>query len=135
MSELASLCEGETLMIGGKEVEVMGMISAEDFARGRCFLDVHVEKEEPSTRSAPPPSRPMASKPFSRPNLLSGAGAQRLGAKPLEQQPCKPRHDPLAPGINKTNSEDYFGFSGKCDSSAVVTKWHILVRHITCYYT
>lgn len=32
MSVLASLSDGETLMIGGKEVEVMGIISAEDFA-------------------------------------------------------------------------------------------------------
>ncbi|XP_078143332.1 DNA repair and recombination protein RAD54B [Centroberyx gerrardi] len=96
VSELASLCEGETLMIGGKEVEVMGVISAEDFARGRCFQEVQVEKEEPHMKSAPPPSRRLASKPFCRPTLLGRA--EPPGAKPQEEQSCKPRHDPLAPG-------------------------------------
>ncbi|KAK7886769.1 hypothetical protein WMY93_026390 [Mugilogobius chulae] len=90
VSELASLCEGQTLMIGGKEVEVMGVISAEDFARGRCFQDVHVEKDEPR---AAPPSRGLAPKPFS-PTNRSGY----VPPKPEEEQSCKPRHDPLAPG-------------------------------------
>ncbi|KAM4600376.1 DNA repair and recombination protein RAD54B [Polymixia lowei] len=96
VSELASLCEGETLMVGGKEVEVMGVISAEDFAKGRCFLEAHVEKEDPCTTSAPPPSRRLASKPFCRPMLLGRA--EQPGAKPQEEPSCKPRHDPLAPG-------------------------------------
>uniref|UniRef100_A0A3Q1F862 RAD54 homolog B n=1 Tax=Acanthochromis polyacanthus TaxID=80966 RepID=A0A3Q1F862_9TELE len=52
VSQLASLSEGETLMIGGKEVEVMGIISAEDFAKGRCFQEVQTERVESSTISA-----------------------------------------------------------------------------------
>ncbi|XP_055780893.1 DNA repair and recombination protein RAD54B-like [Salvelinus fontinalis] len=95
VSELASLGEGETLMIGAKQVEVMGLISELDYNKGRCFLDVHVEKEEPKI-SAPPPSRRPASKPFCRPTLLGGE-TDRGVAKPQEG-PCKPRHDPLAPG-------------------------------------
>lgn len=83
-------------MIGGKEVEVMGVISAEDFARGRCFQDVHVEKEEPHTVSGPPFSRRLASKPFCPPTLLGRADHQ--GSKPEGEQTCRPRHDPLAPG-------------------------------------
>lgn len=90
VSELATLCDGQTLMIGGKEVEVMGVISAEDFARGRCFQEVQVEKVE---RSAPPGGRVLASKPFCPPNR-SG----HLPQKPEEEEPCRPRHDPLAPG-------------------------------------
>uniref|UniRef100_A0A8C7VMR2 RAD54 homolog B n=1 Tax=Oncorhynchus mykiss TaxID=8022 RepID=A0A8C7VMR2_ONCMY len=96
VSELASLGEGETLMIGAKQVEVMGLVSELDYNKGRCFLDVHVEKEEPKI-SAPPPSRRPASKPFCRPTLLGGE-TDRGVAKPQEEVPCKPRHDPLAPG-------------------------------------
>lgn len=92
VSELASLCDGQTLMIGGKEVEVMGVISAEDFARGRCFQDVQVEQDEPKP-TALPSAHGLASKPFCAPN--------RAGCVPLkseEEQTCKPRHDPLASG-------------------------------------
>ncbi|XP_029308244.1 DNA repair and recombination protein RAD54B [Cottoperca gobio] len=96
VSTLASLSDGETLTIGGKEVEVMGVIAAEDFARGRCFLEVQVEKEESHTKSAPPPSRGLGSKPFCSP-LLSGR-ADHPGSKPEKEQTCRPRHDPLAPG-------------------------------------
>lgn len=92
MSQLASLCEGETLMIGGKEVEVMGVISAEDFARGRCFQEGSVESAE-----APPPSRRVASKPFCPPTMLGKT--LQSGAKPGEEQTCRPRHDPFAPGV------------------------------------
>lgn len=92
VSELATLCEGQTLMIGGKEVEVMGVISAEEFARGRCFQEVHVEQDEPRP-SAPPSARGFASKPFCPP---SRAGF--VLSKPEEEQTCKPRHDPLAHG-------------------------------------
>ncbi|XP_076009862.1 DNA repair and recombination protein RAD54B [Genypterus blacodes] len=96
VSELASLCEGETLMIGGKQVEVMGLVSAEDFARGRCFQEVQVEKEEPHARATPPASRHLASKPFCPPTLRGNA--DHLESKPQEEQNCRPRHDPQAPG-------------------------------------
>lgn len=92
VSELASLCEGETLMIGGKEVEVMGVISAEDFARGRCFQEVSVDGAE-----APPPSRRLASKPFCPPSMLGKT--LHSGVKPGEEPTCRPRHDPFAPGV------------------------------------
>uniref|UniRef100_A0A6Q2YHJ7 RAD54 homolog B n=1 Tax=Esox lucius TaxID=8010 RepID=A0A6Q2YHJ7_ESOLU len=91
VSELASLCEGETLTIGGKQVEVMGLISEQDYNKGRCFVDVNAEREEPKI-SAPPPSRRPSSKPFCRPTLLGG------GTTSPEKQQCKPRHDPQAPG-------------------------------------
>ncbi|KAJ3597260.1 hypothetical protein NHX12_000788 [Muraenolepis orangiensis] len=95
VSELASLCEGETLMVGGKEVEVMGVISAEDFARGRCFQEAHAEKEEAGPQSGPPPARRFASKPFCSPLL---GRVENAGARPQEEASCKPRHDPLAAG-------------------------------------
>ncbi|XP_074539824.1 DNA repair and recombination protein RAD54B isoform X1 [Halichoeres trimaculatus] len=96
VSMLASLSEGETLMIGGKEVEVMGVITAEDFARGRCFQDVQVETEKPLARSAPPPSRRLGSKPFCPPSLLGGA--DHPGSRTEGEQTCRPRHNPLDPG-------------------------------------
>lgn len=97
VSVLASLSEGETLMIGGKEVEIMGVISAEDFARGRCFQDVQVDKEEPHTKSGQPFSCRLPSKPFCPPTLLGRA--DHPGSKPEEEQTRRPRHDPLAPGV------------------------------------
>ncbi|KAL0985358.1 hypothetical protein UPYG_G00155900 [Umbra pygmaea] len=96
VSELSSLCEGETLMVGGKQVEVMGLISEQDYNKGRCFLDVPVEKEEPKIL-APPSSQRPASKPFCRPMLL-GSATDGGVARPQEVQRCKPRHDSLAPG-------------------------------------
>ncbi|XP_069552143.1 DNA repair and recombination protein RAD54B isoform X2 [Brachyistius frenatus] len=96
VSELASLSEGETLMIGGKEVEVMGVISAENFASGRCFQEVPTEQEESHKASAPPPTRRLASKPFCPPTM-SGR-AEHPGTKPDEEQSLRPRHDPLAAG-------------------------------------
>ncbi|XP_067094037.1 DNA repair and recombination protein RAD54B [Osmerus mordax] len=95
VSELVSLCEGESLMVGGKEVEIMGLISDEDFARGRCFHDVQIDKEEP--QSVLLPSRRPASRPFCRPTLL---GAAQMGGarQPQGEHTCRPRHDPLAPG-------------------------------------
>ncbi|XP_038567459.1 DNA repair and recombination protein RAD54B isoform X3 [Micropterus salmoides] len=96
VSELASLSEGETLMIGGKEVEVMGVISAEDFARGRCFQEVQVEKEGPHTKSALLSSQHLGSKPFCPPTMLGRA--DHPGSKAEEEETCRPRHDPLAPG-------------------------------------
>ncbi|XP_053182947.1 DNA repair and recombination protein RAD54B [Scomber japonicus] len=95
VSELASLSEGESLMIGGKEIEVMGIISAADFAKGRCFQEVQVEVEEPHTKTAPPP-RHFVSKPFCPPTAMGRA--EPPGSKLEEEQKGRPRHDPLAPG-------------------------------------
>ncbi|KAM9310004.1 DNA repair and recombination protein RAD54B [Pholidichthys leucotaenia] len=96
VSELASLSEGETLMVGGKEVEVMGVISAEDFARGRCFQEAQAEHVELHTKPAPSTACRSASKPFCPPTKLSVADI--LDSKPEAEQTCRPRHDPLAHG-------------------------------------
>uniref|UniRef100_A0A3Q2PID2 RAD54 homolog B n=1 Tax=Fundulus heteroclitus TaxID=8078 RepID=A0A3Q2PID2_FUNHE len=96
VSELASLSEGETLMIGGKQIEVMGVISAEDFAKGRCFQEVQTDHEEVCAKAAPPPSRRFSSKPFCPPTASGRSGFPNN--KPEVEQTSKPRHDPLAPG-------------------------------------
>ncbi|XP_035989480.1 DNA repair and recombination protein RAD54B [Fundulus heteroclitus] len=96
VSELASLSEGETLMIGGKQIEVMGVISAEDFAKGRCFQEVQTDHAEVCAKADPPPSRRFSSKPFCPPTALGRSGLPNN--KPQVEQTSKPRHDPLAPG-------------------------------------
>ncbi|KAJ8290984.1 hypothetical protein GJAV_G00019950 [Gymnothorax javanicus] len=93
-SELESLAEGQSLMVGGKEVEVMGTISTEDYRSGRCFQEAGTQASARETVA--PPIRNPVSKPFSRPSLKGGAANQK--ASPTEGQPCAPRHDPLAPG-------------------------------------
>ncbi|XP_038146971.1 DNA repair and recombination protein RAD54B [Cyprinodon tularosa] len=97
VSELASLSEGETLMIGGKEIEVMGIISAEDFAKGRCFQEVQTDQAESHTKALPPPSRSFNSKRFCLPSMLGRSGLPENN-KPQGEQTSKPRYDPLAPG-------------------------------------
>ncbi|XP_054637825.1 DNA repair and recombination protein RAD54B isoform X2 [Dunckerocampus dactyliophorus] len=95
VSVLASLSEGDTLIIGAKEVEVMGVISAENFATGRCFQEAQGDQEEPLLKTAPAPSRCLSSKPFCPPTLLGRGGLP--GLKPAEEQTCRPRFDPQAP--------------------------------------
>ncbi|KAI1894156.1 hypothetical protein AGOR_G00112920 [Albula goreensis] len=91
-SVLEGLTEGQSLTVGGKEVEVMGTISTEDFISGRCFQDTPAE----DSRAEATPLRRPVTKPFSRPALKSGLENQ--GASPKEGAVCGPRHDPLAPG-------------------------------------
>ncbi|TRY84559.1 hypothetical protein DNTS_001308 [Danionella cerebrum] len=91
-SELQSLSEGQTLAVGGKQIEVMGVISDEDYTKGRCFQDAVVETsvQAPSTASL---YRPV-SRGFTKPALKGGAVMDSEAEKPI----CKPRHDPKASG-------------------------------------
>lgn len=84
-------------MIGGKEAEVMGVISPEDFAKGRCFQDFQVAKTESQAKAGPLPScaHRLVFKPFCPPTSLRG---DHVGSRPEEEQTCKSRHDPMAPG-------------------------------------
>lgn len=84
-------------MIGGKEVEVMGIVSAEDFAKGRCFQEGQTDSAEFNSKPAPPPSHRWASKPFCPPTMVGGAG--RPDTKAETEQGYSPRHSPLAPGL------------------------------------
>lgn len=75
-------------MIGGKEIEVMGPIAAEDYASGRCFHSAVVSP-------APDAPDPLHLKQFTNPmrDVPKGAMARDLHT-------CKPRHDPSAPSTN-----------------------------------
>ncbi|XP_069587811.1 DNA repair and recombination protein RAD54B [Ranitomeya imitator] len=86
LKDLESLDDGHTLMIGGKEIEVMGTISAEDFTSGRCFHSAVMA----STQT---PSDHVPIKPFTNP--VKDQSKETNTSRDL--QCCKPRHDPRTP--------------------------------------
>ncbi|NWR30172.1 RA54B protein, partial [Tachuris rubrigastra] len=88
--ELDSLDEGQTLMVGGKEIEVMSVISADDFSSGRCFqVGIGTHDTVPTALSQTnmkPFCKPFKSvcQPSNKDNMLK------------DSQSYKPRHDPNA---------------------------------------
>ncbi|XP_062836241.1 DNA repair and recombination protein RAD54B isoform X2 [Anolis carolinensis] len=88
--DLEDLGEGQTLMIGGKEIEVMGIILEEDFRSGKCFQSGVGGAEHVWTL----PQGPL--KPFSNPFRNVSKGNSKGNSLPGSQN-CKPRHDPNAP--------------------------------------
>lgn len=75
------------MMIGGKEIEVMGVISPDDFSSGRCFqLGL-----SGALNSSQTPKK-CTSNPFKSVCKLSSKENRQNGF-----QNCKPRHDPYAP--------------------------------------
>ncbi|KAM4706176.1 DNA repair and recombination protein RAD54B [Rhinophrynus dorsalis] len=87
--DLENLEEGQTLMIGGKEIEVMGIISDEDYTSGRCFHSAVA-----ASTLTPSDFTPM--KPFTNP-LKNGSTPGNKENVLKEPQNYKPRHDPNAP--------------------------------------
>ncbi|XP_069477466.1 DNA repair and recombination protein RAD54B isoform X2 [Ambystoma mexicanum] len=86
--DLECLDDGQTLVIGGKEIEVMGKISAEDYSSGKCF--------HASSITSPTSCSQTSTKPFTIPfkNIcMSNANENVCKESPV----CKPRHDPSAP--------------------------------------
>ncbi|XP_037597799.1 DNA repair and recombination protein RAD54B isoform X5 [Cebus imitator] len=86
--ELEKIEEGQTLMICGKEIEVMGVISPDDFSSGRCFqLGGGSTATSCSLAARKCFSNPFKSvcKPSSKENRQN------------DFQNCKPRHDPYMP--------------------------------------
>ncbi|NWX84026.1 RA54B protein, partial [Nothoprocta pentlandii] len=88
--ELEDLDEGQTLRIGGKEIEVLGVISAEDFNSGRCFqTGIQTQNTVPTTLCQ------ATTKPFCNPfKRLCQPSTKENMLK--DSQSCKPRHDPNA---------------------------------------
>ncbi|XP_006761258.1 PREDICTED: DNA repair and recombination protein RAD54B isoform X1 [Myotis davidii] len=87
--ELEKIEEGYTMMIGGKEIEIMGSISPDDFSSGRCF---QLGGGGPAISS----SSQAAKKCFSNP-LKSVYKPSSKENRQNSFQNCKPRHDPCAP--------------------------------------
>ncbi|KAG8441820.1 hypothetical protein GDO86_010846 [Hymenochirus boettgeri] len=88
LKDLESLEEGHTLMIGGKQIEVMGIISPEDYNSGRCFHSVVEQPIENSTES-------VQRKPFTNP--MKNASNDTNKTNMFKAQNVKPRHDPSVP--------------------------------------
>ncbi|XP_030072552.1 DNA repair and recombination protein RAD54B isoform X3 [Microcaecilia unicolor] len=89
--DMENLEEGQTLVIGGKEIEVMGIISPEDFSSGRCFHSCAV-----ATTTIFSAGLQKIRKPFSNPfkNVCRPSNEENLFK---DSQNSKPRHDPSVP--------------------------------------
>lgn len=87
--EFENIEEGQTLMLGGKEVEVMGVISPDDFNSGRCFQLGGGSADVPSTSQT---ARKCFSNPFKGVCKPSSKENRRS-----DFQKCKPRHNPYTP--------------------------------------
>ncbi|EHB16386.1 DNA repair and recombination protein RAD54B, partial [Heterocephalus glaber] len=87
--ELEKIEEGQTLMIGGKEVEIIGIISSEDFNSGRCF-------QFGGGSPAVPGSSQTATKQFSKPFKSVCKPSSKKNIRDAFQN-YKPRHDPYTP--------------------------------------
>ncbi|XP_015265322.1 PREDICTED: DNA repair and recombination protein RAD54B [Gekko japonicus] len=88
--DLENLDEGQTLKIGGKEIEVLGVIQEEDFQSGKCFQsggEIVVDTLTFSQSIVKSFCNPLKNvcKTSTQGNMLKGS------------QNCKPRHDPCAP--------------------------------------
>ncbi|XP_066942085.1 DNA repair and recombination protein RAD54B-like isoform X2 [Macrobrachium rosenbergii] len=90
LSDLAQLEEGNTLPIGGKEIEIQGVISASDYSSGRCFQGFVSTVDTPDTK--PAVSALPKPKPFRLPTLnkLSHSNSASQG-------PATPLYDPSSP--------------------------------------
>ncbi|XP_077023333.1 DNA repair and recombination protein RAD54B isoform X2 [Tamandua tetradactyla] len=87
--DLEKIDEGHTLMIGGKEIEVMGVISPDEFNSGNCF---QLGGGSPAISSSSQPTQKCFTNSFK--SVCKPSSKEN---KPNSFQNCKPRHDPYAP--------------------------------------
>ncbi|XP_034981936.2 DNA repair and recombination protein RAD54B [Zootoca vivipara] len=88
--DLENFDQGQTLMVGGKEIEVMGIIAEEDFKSGKCFQSGVKTAEEIWNVSQ------AAAKPFCNP-FKNVSKTNTKGNSPQGSQNYNPRHDPCGP--------------------------------------
>lgn len=91
-TELASLKEDETLPIGGKEIQVMSILTEDLFKSGKCFTGTIAT---PSLSLSKVPIKAAVSKPFSKPQKFGSTDSSVSRPEPAV---VKPRHDPTVPG-------------------------------------
>ncbi|XP_025726628.1 DNA repair and recombination protein RAD54B isoform X2 [Callorhinus ursinus] len=104
--ELENLEEGHRVMIGGKEVEVMGIISPDDFNSGRCF---QLGGGSPAISSSSEAAKKCFSNPFK--SVCKPSSKEN---RPNGFQDCKPRHDPHVPNslvMSRPDSNQQWMFS------------------------
>uniref|UniRef100_A0A9L0KHZ3 DNA repair and recombination protein RAD54B n=1 Tax=Equus asinus TaxID=9793 RepID=A0A9L0KHZ3_EQUAS len=122
--ELEKIEEGQTMMIGGKEIEVMGIISPDDFSSGRCF---QLGGKSPAISNF----CQAAKKCFSNP-LKS---VYKPSSKENRQNSfckCKPRHDPCAPNslvMLRPDSRHQWMFNTNCFPLVDV----VIDPHLVCH--
>ncbi|XP_061459089.1 DNA repair and recombination protein RAD54B [Rhineura floridana] len=108
--DLENLVEGQTLMVGGKEIEVLGIITEEDFKSGKCFQSGVKTAEDIWNFSQ------AALKPFCNP-FKNVSKPNTKGNSSKGSQNYKPRHDPCAPNclvmpLPSPNHQRMFNKSG-----------------------
>ncbi|XP_070187722.1 DNA repair and recombination protein RAD54B-like isoform X2 [Littorina saxatilis] len=93
-AELESLAEDETLVVGGKEIQVMSKLSEEQFKSGKCFAGAGSVKDD----NVPTPHKPTAGqfKSFTNP-VLAQKGDTNMESAVSRVQNVAPKFDPSAP--------------------------------------
>ncbi|CAG2216528.1 RAD54B [Mytilus edulis] len=93
-SDLLALNDDETLSVGGKLIQVMSILTEEQFKSGKCFSAAgSTSTSSDSTASIPVPEKNTGKK-FVNP-LQDG---QACNVVQTTSMPIKPRHDPSLPG-------------------------------------
>ncbi|KAL3876929.1 hypothetical protein ACJMK2_034709 [Sinanodonta woodiana] len=97
-SELSSLSEDETLPIGGKEVQIMSILTEEQFKSGTCFTGAGGNSATATAFVLDKGTKADAvgSKPFTNP--LAENRSQQAEVRFASQIAVTPHHDPHAPG-------------------------------------
>ncbi|XP_038204231.1 DNA repair and recombination protein RAD54B [Arvicola amphibius] len=124
-SELENIEEGRTLVIGGKEVEILGPVSSDDFSSGKCF--------QRGCGSPSVPSSQAARKCFSNPFKSVCQSGQSKENRRNDWQNCKPRHDPHTPNslvMPQPDQNHQRLFNRNCSPLVDVVVDPHLVRHL-----
>ncbi|XP_038965734.1 DNA repair and recombination protein RAD54B isoform X2 [Rattus norvegicus] len=123
--ELENVEEGQTLMLGGKEIEILGTVSAEDFNSGKCF--------QAGSGSPAVPSSQAARKCFSNPFKSVCQSTQARRDRGNDWQNCKPRYDPYTPNalvMPRPDKSHQWAFNRSCLPTVDVVIDPHLVRHL-----
>ncbi|PIK49390.1 putative DNA repair and recombination protein RAD54B [Apostichopus japonicus] len=91
VSEIQNMEEGQSLFIGGKEIEVMGRISRDDFRAGKCFQSAVTT---PGICSKPR-NIPVTQKGFTNPQKSKMMTTET--SRIVSTVTCKPMFDPSSP--------------------------------------
>ncbi|XP_045310161.1 DNA repair and recombination protein RAD54B isoform X3 [Leopardus geoffroyi] len=123
--ELEKIEEGHRVMIGGKEVEVMGIISPDDFNSGRCF---QLGGGSLAISSSSQAAKKCCSNPFK--SVCKPSSKEN---RPNGFQDCKPRHDPHAQNslvMSRPDNNHQWMFNKNCSPIVDVVIDPYLVYHL-----
>ncbi|XP_044514132.1 DNA repair and recombination protein RAD54B [Gracilinanus agilis] len=124
LKDLDNLKEGETSVVGGKEVLVMYKISSDDYNSGQCF--------QSSVASSCLTTSKITQKPFSNP--VKNIRKSNTEEKNIDDSPnFKPRHDPYAQNsfvMPRPDKSHQWIFNKKCLPLVDVVVDPYLVHHL-----